>query len=394
MMFSVRNSGLKVLAQQGWCYLFQHILFSEILMAKKLMGCPAWLALSEDRTSFVYMPERAHIVRSIFDLSIAGFGGYTIAKRLNAKNVPAFGPSSKWDQSTIHNMLRNRATLGEYLPGKHRSKNQIPIDKKPVLNYYPAVIEESIFNAAQEARRRNLASGRGRKGRFITNLFAGLTTCSYCGSPVKFHSNGKAKSLICKTVLEGGRCQRFAWSYRDFENSFFECLERNETNSSFSKQLAQLRRAIEKKAEHDIYDARFEIAQIIRAILSDLTIASAGAASPKSKPNDRIRRDHPKRFFMATFSDGSSRSGYALIPAQPRKNRKFSFFDLSKSLNLTPRQGALTALLAEGESLTRAAEKLGMTLATARWHLRGVFKRTNIHSQIELVTLAEKICPT
>jgi DNA-binding CsgD family transcriptional regulator len=361
-------------------------------MTKKLMGCPAWLTLSEDRTYFVFMPERAKIVRRIFELSIAGFGGYTIAKQLDAKNVPAFGPSPKWNQSTIHNMLRNRATIGEYQPRKHRDKNQIPIDKKPILNYYPPVIEEGIFNAAQEARQRNLASGRGRKGRLITNLFAGVTTCSYCGSQVKFHSNGKAKSLICKTVLEGSGCYRFGWSYRDFENSFFECLEKNETNSRFSEQLAQLRIAIEKQAEHDIYDARSEIAQFIRAIVSTLTIASAGAAPPNSKPNARIRRDHPKRHFTATFPDGSSRIGYPVI-STPRKIREFSSFDLSKSLNLTPRQGALTALVAEGESLTRAAEKLGMTLETARWHLRDIFRRTNTHSQIDLVTLAERTCP-
>jgi hypothetical protein len=74
-------------------------------MAKKFKKAPGWLGLSEDRTSFVYIPERAQIVRQIFDLSIAGMGGYTIAKLLNSKNVPAFGTSKRWDQSTIHNML-------------------------------------------------------------------------------------------------------------------------------------------------------------------------------------------------------------------------------------------------------------------------------------------------
>jgi hypothetical protein len=63
---------------------------------------------------------------------------------------------------------------------------------------------------AQEARRKNLASGRGRKGRLITNLFAGILTCAYCANPIRFHSNGNAKSLICSTVLAGanGHCDR------------------------------------------------------------------------------------------------------------------------------------------------------------------------------------------
>jgi hypothetical protein len=92
----------------------------------KLMACPAWLELSEDRTSFVFLPDRAEIVRQIFELSVAGLGGYTIAKQLNAQSVPTFGPSPKWDQSTIHNMLTNRATIGErhskrYLTAQERS---------------------------------------------------------------------------------------------------------------------------------------------------------------------------------------------------------------------------------------------------------------------------------
>src|ERR1700676_1592344 len=59
-------------------------------MAKKLMGCPGWLELSDDRTSFVFMPDRAAIVRRIFEASISGLGGYTIASRLNAQEGPAF----------------------------------------------------------------------------------------------------------------------------------------------------------------------------------------------------------------------------------------------------------------------------------------------------------------
>src|ERR1700712_707268 len=138
-------------------------------MAKKLMGCPAWLTLSEDRTSFVFMPERAEIVRRIFELSIAGFGAYTIAKQLNLKKTAVFGPSPSWDQSTIHNMLRNPATYGEYKPTPN--SNEENTARPPISNYYPAAIDKSMFVAAQEARQRNLAFGRGPKGPLITNVF-------------------------------------------------------------------------------------------------------------------------------------------------------------------------------------------------------------------------------
>src|ERR1700683_2932115 len=193
-------------------------------MTRKLRACPGWLGLSEDRTSFVFLPDRAEIVRKIFELSVAGLGGYTIAKQLTAKKVPPFGPCPKWDQSTIHNLLRNRATIGEHQPKQYRNRKEFPIGD-PVPDYYPSVIDESLFKAAQVARQRNLASGRGRKGRFITNIFASIPTCGYCGSPIKFHSNGNAKSLICSRLISGTGCYRMAWSYRDFEDSFFELVK-------------------------------------------------------------------------------------------------------------------------------------------------------------------------
>jgi hypothetical protein len=105
----------------------------------RLTTCRGWLKLTEARTSFLVLPDRANIVRKIFELSIAGLGGYTIAKQLNAKNVPAFGPSPKWDQSTIHNMLRNRATVGEHQPKRYRNGKEFPVGD-PIPNYYPAIM--------------------------------------------------------------------------------------------------------------------------------------------------------------------------------------------------------------------------------------------------------------
>ncbi|MBR1236559.1 recombinase family protein [Bradyrhizobium sp. AUGA SZCCT0182] len=359
-------------------------------MAKKIKKAPGWLGLSEDRTSFVYIPERAEIVRQIFELSIAGLGGYTIAKLLNSKKVPAFGTSKRWDQSTIHNMLSSRATIGEYQRKQTIEGKEHPVGY-PEPGYYPPVIQESLFQAAQEARQRNLAIGRGRKGRLITNLFAGLTTCAYCNSPVKFHSNGNSKSLICEAVLERDECFKFGWSYGDFERSFFEFLDENRALPDFSEQLVNLRIGIEERAHGDIYNARAEIMRIVKASVLRLTIASAGMPPPSSRLGGPIRRNHPKRSFTATFNDDSSRTGYLALP-QKRSNQKFDSVELSKSLRLSPRQGTLTALLAEGETLSFAAEKLGLTLATARWHLREIFKKTDTHSQVELIRLAEATC--
>jgi len=300
----------------------------EIVKSQKLKACPAWLGLSEDRLSFVFFPDRAEIVRKIFQLSAAGLGGYTIANQLNAKNVPAFGSSRRWDQSTINNMLRSRATIGEYQPrqyeaaadrpARHRDRKGTPAGDV-VRNYYPAVIDEELFNRAREARRENLASRRGRKGRLITNLFSGVPTCSYCAAPVRFHSNGTAKSLICSTVLdeETPGCCRRGWSYRSFEDSFFKLvteteLEQTATRSQKDK-FSELKTLVgEASSGPNVYDARLALVLALKGAVSQLKMASAGSAPRVDKPNARIRRDDPARFFRVSFFGGAT---HTVFPA-------------------------------------------------------------------------------
>jgi DNA-binding CsgD family transcriptional regulator len=48
----------------------------------------------------------------------------------------------------------------------------------------------------------------------------------------------------------------------------------------------------------------------------------------------------------------------------------------------------LLAEIAKGDGLQAAADRLGVSLATARTHLRHVFEKTSAHRQAELVGLA------
>lgn len=360
-------------------------------MTKKIRNAPGWLGLSEDRTEFIYLPDRAEIVQYIFQLSIAGLGGYTIAKLLNKKEVPAFGTSKKWDQSTIHNMLSSRATIGEYQRKKVLEGKEVSVGE-PIPNYYPAVIDKDIFEAAQAARRENLSKRRGRKGRQITNLFAEIPKCFYCGSKVKLH-NAPVKSLVCKRVWDGDICFRFRWSYGDFEHAFLTFLQANDVEGQFKYDLGQLRTDVGRDREEQIYQARLDIAQHIRSTVVKLTIAFGGPSPEPDEMHGYIRRDHPNRYFTVMLSDGTSHIGHPVTPAKTEFVWKFSSEGLCEQLGLSPRQAKLTARLAEGETLGSIAEELGMTLSTARWHLREIFRRTNSHSQAELISLARTACP-
>jgi hypothetical protein len=276
---------------------------------KKISACPGWLKLSEDRCSFIFLPDRAEILRKIFELSIGGLGSYSIANHLNRQGVPAFGPSTSWDHTTIDSMLRNRATLGEHQPKSYAggSKKGVPVGA-PIPGYYPSVVDEATFQAAQLARRRNLAIGRGRKGHNITNIFTGLTTCAYCSSPVKFHSNGNSKSLICTKVLNGTGCIRVAWSYRNFESSVLHFLAHPALVEGLKDEkrriMVELVGHTRQLSGLDTYDARFGIASILKHALSELKVASAGSDPTPTLPDALIRRDNPDRFFEIKLWNG------------------------------------------------------------------------------------------
>jgi hypothetical protein len=284
-------------------------------MAKKLSACPSWLSLSEDRTSFVFLPDRAETVRRIFELSLSGLGCYTIAKQLNHKKVPAFGPSGRWDQSTVHNMLASRATIGEHQPKQYRNEREYPVGA-PISNYYPAVIEEDLFLAVQRGRQRNLRTGRGRKGRFVTNLFPKLLTCAYCGAAVKFHSNNSYKSLVCMTVLERRGCFRKAWSCKDFEKSLFRFFSNLETDQTVTdnerRALLEIIPHIRALQGPNVYEARMRIAIALRKVVSELKVASAGPCPVPGEPVARILRDQPGRYFEVRLSGSEAlRVGFA-----------------------------------------------------------------------------------
>src|SRR6266403_2510466 len=56
---------------------------------------PAWLRVTKDR-SIELIPERAKVVRLIFDLSSQGIGKYRIPRDLSARGIPVFGGGKAW----------------------------------------------------------------------------------------------------------------------------------------------------------------------------------------------------------------------------------------------------------------------------------------------------------
>jgi DNA-binding CsgD family transcriptional regulator len=60
---------------------------------------------------------------------------------------------------------------------------------------------------------------------------------------------------------------------------------------------------------------------------------------------------------------------------------------LQRLYGITPAEHELTMLLVQGRSLQQAADIRQITKETARWHLKNIFRKTNVTSQSQLVRL-------
>jgi DNA invertase Pin-like site-specific DNA recombinase len=141
---------------------------------------PAWLKPvgqgSERRA--VVIPEKAAIVRHVFDLALAGHGTIVIRRLLSEdkldngrrnphKRPPLSGPD--WTRKAVWDLLRDRSVLGEYQP-KSGGKNS----GEPIEDYFPAIISLAPFHkvgALLGSRHNNNVARQSVK---MLNLFSGI----------------------------------------------------------------------------------------------------------------------------------------------------------------------------------------------------------------------------
>jgi DNA invertase Pin-like site-specific DNA recombinase len=145
---------------------------------------PRWVEDAGGKLRLV--PERAAVVRRVFQLSAAGRGHSLIVKALTEDNVPAFGDSGRWTRAYVAAILADRRALGELQP---RLQDGTP-DGEPIRDYYPAVVTEAEWLAgrAEAKRRRN---SPGRVGRHV-NLFQGLLRDALTGGTYFATTRGKS----------------------------------------------------------------------------------------------------------------------------------------------------------------------------------------------------------
>jgi DNA invertase Pin-like site-specific DNA recombinase len=161
--------------------------------------CPSWLEVADGR--YRLKADAARTVRAIFKWSAAGLGAMKIVHELNAAGIPPIG-RRQWNRTTVQNILANRAAIGEYQPHASRDGKRAP-EGEPIPNYYPAVVDDALFYAAQAARTgRTGKSGRPAGGE--SNPFSGLLVDALTGEKLYVASSRGWRYLIPRTAMERG----------------------------------------------------------------------------------------------------------------------------------------------------------------------------------------------
>jgi hypothetical protein len=167
------------------------------------------------------------IARRAFLLADAGHGVQVISKRFNDEHVPPLEAAhrlpdnpnekrkkrptaTKWTPSSVWQLLRCRAVVGEYQP--HLVKNGKKTEAGDVIHgYYPPLFPDDpgIFYRVREAMQgRDKAGGKGRNGRHYANLIKGFGRCEDCGGILTLHtSSGRKKAEgLGRQVVYNLRC--------------------------------------------------------------------------------------------------------------------------------------------------------------------------------------------
>jgi DNA invertase Pin-like site-specific DNA recombinase/chorismate mutase len=146
---------------------------------------PGWLKRSQNGKTWEPIPELVAIVKQVFELVAAGYGGVAIAKRANSEGWPL--PSltgrernSGWHVTFPTKLVRNRAVLGELEFSVFRDGRAVSTGES-VDDWYPRIIDDELFfraNAAIDVRRVK----PNRRDTSYRNIFQGVMYCGHCGA--------------------------------------------------------------------------------------------------------------------------------------------------------------------------------------------------------------------
>ena len=196
---------------------------------------PVWMKLVDGR--YIIDKAKAKTIKLIFKLVIdKGWGAKRICRYMHENEIPniALGTRSSaketWNTSMVRNIVTSRILIGEYQPGIMAGKKIVP-EGDPIPDFYPRMIDDATFYAAQAASAKN-KTNKGRPGRKTVNLFTGLLfdartkqTMRVLTSIPKKPRNNRPSGMTRITRLCSWHVEEsLSWKYESFEEGFLKFL--------------------------------------------------------------------------------------------------------------------------------------------------------------------------
>lgn len=218
------------------------------LLTKRL---PSWIELKDGVR--VLIPERAAVIKRIFQLAANGHGAGLIVKRLTEDKVPTFGAytlvtKEDGDLDLTRKGRPKRKAVGGYLGAGHWTRNYINLiltdcrvlghlqpklsdgtpDGPIITNYFPAVVTQTEFDLASAGRsvRRPVRDPAVKIGKHV-ELFAGLIKDAYDGGSyftTSRREGGRQYRVLLNTNSAEGRAKCRSFPMPAFERAILCCL--------------------------------------------------------------------------------------------------------------------------------------------------------------------------
>jgi len=157
------------------------------------------------------------------------------------------------------------------------------------------------------------------------------------------------------------------------------CFSRGVLSTAAAPTTTILRRAVKNAIGLQRYRGQADVEEVYDAV-SELEIARPSGRPPLISTVMPLGVENSERLLMPP--------AHAIVfVKQPDDKPRLDLDRLANIFGLSPRQAALTGLLAQGATLADAAAALGIGFETARWHLRTTFDKTGTRRQVDLVRL-------
>lgn len=194
--------------------------------------CPGWLTWDKTAGVFVPIPERADVVRQIFNDFLGGEKSTAdMCVDLNKAKIGTMRGTerrkrpTRWTRESIKYLLRSPAVIGRYTPGGSVGRPGETRD-----GYYPAIVDLDVWSRVQTILDSRKAT-RVRDPKAHPNLLVGLCLCSICGNKMQhFSANGRQPCLHCD---EPG-CSRATLDHRSTEMAVLALLRDQITEQDLS----------------------------------------------------------------------------------------------------------------------------------------------------------------